>query len=309
MESNRNANSGVTGRRELLYALLGRLPDRNRPIGVDLVSVEERPSCYVERLTLELNGEQPVPAYFLRPKREDGPHPLVVYHHSHGGRYTVGKEELFVGAPYLHAPYYGEALTREGYCVLAIDAWGFGERSGRKESAIFKEMLWHGRSMLGMMLYDSLRALDYAAGRPDVDPSRIGTIGMSMGSTMAFWLAALDPRVRVTVDICCMTDYQALIEAEGLDLHGLYYYVPDLLTHFTTADIQELIIPRPHLCQAGDRDSLTPAPGLDRVDRQVKEAYAAAGVPEAWTMSRYDVTHEETGEMREETLAYLRRWL
>lgn len=305
-----NQTSMENSRRDQLYGLLGRLPDRDRPIHAQLLAVEERPTCTVERLLLDLNGIEPVPAYFLTSKkRTEGPAPLIVYHHSHGGRYKIGKEELFVGAPYLHQPFYGEVLSAEGYSVLAIDSWGFGERSGRTESSLFKEMLWHGRSMLGMMLYDSLRALDYAAGRPDVDEARIGTLGMSMGSTMAFWLAALEPRIRVTVDICCMTDFQALIQDGGLDRHGLYYYVSDLLTHFTTSQIQELIAPRPHLSLAGDRDKHTPCAGLDRIDKELRQVYEAIGASDAWKMSRYDVEHEENAEMREEAITFLRRWL
>ena len=87
-------------------------------------------------------------------------------------------------------------------------------------------MLREGRVLWGMTVYDSLRALDYLESRTDVDPHRLGTLGISMGSTMAWWLAALDPRVKVTVDLCCMTDFHALIENRGLDGHGLYYYVP-----------------------------------------------------------------------------------
>ena len=39
---------------------------------------------------------------------------------------------------------------------------------------------------------------------------------MSMGSTMAWWLAALDERMKVTVDICCLTDFEALLAKKGL---------------------------------------------------------------------------------------------
>src|SRR5690606_38557733 len=101
-----------------------------------------------------------------------------------------------------------------------------GERSTRKESHIFKDLLWRGRVMWGMMLFDSLRAVDYAVQRPDVDAGRIGTLGMSMGSTMSWWLAALDERVRVTVDLCCLSDYEALRETGDMDGHNLYYFVP-----------------------------------------------------------------------------------
>ena len=82
-----------------------------------------------------------------------------------------------------------------------------------------------------------------------------------MGSTMAWWLAALDERVKVCVDLCCLTDFAALIETRGLDGHGIYYYVPRLLKHFTTAEINALIAPRPHLALAGNYDRLTPSPG------------------------------------------------
>ena len=65
--------------------------------------------------------------------------------------------------------------------------------------------------MWGMMVYDSIRALDYLETRPDIDAGRIGTLGLSMGSTMAWWLAALDERVKVCVDLCCLTDFEALM--------------------------------------------------------------------------------------------------
>jgi dienelactone hydrolase len=158
-------------------------------------------------------------------------------------------------------------------------------------------------------VYDSLRALDVLAGRPDVDPARIATLGMSMGSTMAWWLAALDERIKVTVDINCLTDFQALLAHNGLKLHGIYYYVPSLLRHFTTAQINALIVPRPHLGLAGLRDELTPQDGLDRIDRELQQAYAAAGVPDRWKLLRYDVEHQETPEGRREILAFLERWL
>src|SRR5690606_7211405 len=117
--------------------------------------------------------------------------------------------------------------------VLSIDAWGFGERFTSSEGAIFKQMLWNGQVMWGMMVYDSMRAIDYLVSREDVDSERIGTLGISMGGTMAWWLAALDERVCFCIDLCSLADYDALIEERKLDLHGIYYYVPSLLKHFT----------------------------------------------------------------------------
>ena len=163
--------------------------------------------------------------------------------------------------------------------------------------------------MWGMMVYDSLKAVDYLASRPDVDPRRLGIMGISMGSTMAWWTAALDTRIKVCIDICCLTDYQALIENRGLDKHGVYYFVPGLLKHFSAAEINSLISPRPHLSLAGNFDSMTPPAGLNRIDNELKKVYEADGAVNAWKLMRYDTGHFETHAMRAEILSFIKKWL
>jgi hypothetical protein len=112
------------------------------------------------------------------------------------------------------------------------------------------------------------------------------------------------------VDICCLTDFDALIESNGLDGHGVYYYVPRLLKHFTTSQINALISPRPHLALAGNKDALTPVRGLERIDSDLKKTYAADGAPPgAWRLFRQDVGHTETPEMRAEIVKFLEKWL
>jgi len=295
--------------RRKLYALLGKLPPRHHGISAKTVSVSEKPAYILEKLVLDLNGLEPVPAWFLRPKSFSGKAPAVLYNHYHGGKYKLGKNEILEGKPDRSLPSYAEVLTGLGYCALCMDAWAFGERSTRTEMDIFKEMLWKGRVMWGMMVYDSLRGIDYLVSRPEVDAARIATLGMSMGSTMAWWVAALDERVKVTVDLCCLTDYQALLETNGLKGHAIYYFVPSLLEYFTTAGINALIAPRPHLGLAGNLDPLTPPAGLDRIDRELKQVYAGFGKPQNWKLLRYDVGHTETPEMRKEVVAFLKERL
>lgn len=296
-------------RRRELYGLLGDLPEQDRPIEVRVVAVEERAGYVLEILDLDLNGTERVPAYFARPRDLTGQVPAILYNHAHGGDYVLGKEEFLAGRSALRQPPYAEVLTGLGYAALCIDHWAFGERRGRTEGEIFRDFLWSGQVMWGMMVYDSLRALDYLIGRPEVDPTRVGTLGLSMGSTMAWWVAALDPRVAVCIDICCLTDFDALIEARGLDRHGVYYYVPGLRKHFSAAEINAMIAPRPHLGLAGIYDHLTPPAGLDRIDAALREVYAAAGAPEAWCLSRYPTGHMETSGMRAEIVDFLREWL
>jgi dienelactone hydrolase len=296
-------------RRQELYAILGDLPPRDRPIHTDLIDRSERDGYLLERLLLDLNGLEPVPAYFVKPKEAAGPIPCLLYNHAHGGDYELGKDELLLGRKELSTPPYAQALTSAGWAALCIDAWVFGERRGRTETEAFKEMLWKGQVLWGMMVYDSLRALDYLIARPDVDGERIGTLGLSMGSTMAWWTAALDPRLKVCVDICCLTDFEALIAARGLDGHGIYYYVPSLLKHFTAAQINALIAPRPHLSLAGDYDRLTPPAGLDRIDAELQQVYESLGAKDAWQLKHYQTGHFETASMRSEIMAFLKKWI
>jgi dienelactone hydrolase len=298
-----------TNQRQELYRLLGDLPPRDGPIAARLLEQGERDDYLLEKLLLDLNGSESVPAFFVKPIHSAGRIPCLLYNHAHGGDYQLGKQELLQGRKELCTPPYALALTSRGWGALCIDAWVFGERHGRSESQVFKEMLWKGQVLWGKMVYDSLRALDYLMARPDVDGERIGTMGMSMGSTMAWWIAALEPRVKVCVDICCMTDYEALITAGGLDGHGIYYYVPSLLKHFSASQINALIAPRPHLSLAGNADPLTPPEGLDRVDRELRHVYTALGAGDAWQMHRYDGGHLETPAMRSECLAFLEKWL
>ncbi len=301
--------SGPAARRRELYSLLGDLPDRKRPIRGSKRNEEERDGFVLETWDLDLNGLENVPAYVARPRRVSGRAPAVLFNHSHGGGYKIGKQEFIEGRSYLQPRPYAKELTDLGCVALCIDHWVFGERSHTTEADTFKAMLWKGQVLWGMMVYDSIRALDFLIDRPDVDPGRVATLGMSMGSTMAWWLAALDDRVKVTVDINCLTDFQALLAKKALSLHGVYYFVPGLLKHFTTSQINALIAPRAHLGLAGLRDDLTPLEGLDVIDRDLKQVYAAAGHPERWKLLRYDVAHQETAEGRQEIVAFLTRWL
>jgi dienelactone hydrolase len=303
------AHRDAPSRRGRLYERLGDLPDRHRPITATKRGEEERDGYVLESWVLDLNGLEPVPALLALPKGARGPLPAVVFNHSHGGGYDIGKKELVDGRSYLQPAPYAKALTDEGYAALCIDHWCFGERSHTAEMDTFKAMLWQGQVLWGMMVYDSIRALDWLLMRGDVDGSRVATLGMSMGSSMAQWLGALDERVKATVDICCLTEYHALLADKGLARHGIYYYVPGLLKEFTASDINALIAPRAHLGLAGTLDELTPLAGLDVIDRELQAAYAEAGHPERWKLLRYDVAHQETAEGRREILAFLRAQL
>ncbi len=297
--------------RQTLWSLLGDLPNLDAeviPSGRQ-ISSNQKSDYREERWLLDLNGEQEVPAILLVPNNasKDNPLPAVLYNHAHGGNYDLGKEELLQGRKALPEGPWGEELISMGFIVICIDHWAFGERNSETESAIFKRMIWMGQVLWGRMIFDNVRALDWLVEREEVDSSRIATMGISMGSTMAWWHSALDDRIGLCIDLCCLTDFDSLVANGGMDGHGIYYYVPDLLLHASTSDICSLIAPRMHLSCAGLQDSLTPPDGLERVDVILKQIYSDANASENWLLHTEDVGHIETPKMRELCKQWLSR--
>jgi hypothetical protein len=130
-----------------------------------------------------------------------------------------------------------------------------------------------------------------------------------MGSTKAWWLAALEPRVKVCMDVCCLTDFDELIKTHGLKGHGIFYYVPSLLKHFQTAQINELIVPRPHLSLNGRQDPLTPPLGVQKIRDYLQPLYRQHGNERDCQIELYDCAHVELPEMRKTILKWMDRYL
>jgi len=295
-------------RRKELWGLLGDLPWQHRPSSAKVVGTERHDGYTLERLTLDLNGEEPVPALLLIPDKRDAHAPGMLHIHWHAGMYGLGKEQLLRGVE--AQPAYAPVLAAKGIVTLAIDSWCFGERQRvpdghQGEEDAFKLMLLRGQVLFGMMLFDEFRALDYLAARSEVDPQRLAVFGMSMGATKAWWLAALDPRVKLCMDVCCLTDLDELIKAHGLKEHGIYYYVPSLLKHFQTAQINELIVPRAHLSVNGLRDPLTPPAGVEKIRDYLLPLYRKQGKESDCRIELFDCAHVELPEMRKLILEWL----
>src|SRR5262249_17991725 len=187
--------------------------------------------------------------------------------------------------------------------------WGFGERATTSERVLNKRFLWEGRTLWGMRVADTLAAFDWLRAQPRFAAVPVFTLGLSMGSTMAWWAAALEPRIGAVVDLCCLAEFDALVATGADDLHGEYFFVPGLRREFTAAGINALIAPRPHLSCAGARDPLTPAAGLASIDAALKEAYEAVGARDAWQQRIFATGHRETKAMRSEVLAFVEKFV
>ena len=297
-------------RRRDLWGLLGDLPWNHSRGPARLVSREEHEGYTLERLVLDLNGVEDVPAILAIPKKRAPRAPGLLYIHWHGGMYELGKEQLLRGVT--AQPAYAPVCAEMGIVTLAIDSWCFGERKherdgGEGEQTAFKLMLWRGQVLFGMMMFDEFRAVDYLASRAEVDPERIGVLGMSMGATKAWWLAALDPRVKVCMDVCCLTDFEELIRTHGIKEHAIFYYVPSLLKSFQTAEINELIVPRARLSVNGRLDPLTPPAGVEKIRNRLMPLYAKYGKEMDCRIELFDCAHIELPAMREMILEWMGR--
>lgn len=298
---------------------LGDQPPRPTP-KAHLVSVEIHPGFTLERLRLPNGLGDTMSALLLVPENVKKPASAILWLHStsYDHRHllqpnTNGGEEPLAAA-----------FIKRGWVVFAPDAAWYGDRRGQgpagprenydllreQQSDQLKFHLWHGRTLWGMFVRDDRCALDYLFTRPEVDAKRIGTTGISMGSTRAWWLAALDDRIAAVVGVACLTRYENLIHHGNLRAHGLYYFVFGLLKHFDTEAVISLIAPRPALFLTGELDNGSPADGIKVIEEKVAAVYKALGVSEKFRSVRYpEVGHTYTPEMRKEMLAWFEKWL
>ncbi|ETK35325.1 alpha/beta hydrolase [Microbispora sp. ATCC PTA-5024] len=85
---------------------------------------------------------------------------------------------------------YAERLARAGLVTLAFDHRGFGESGGRRGHEDGEGKLADLRSAVGLL-----------SRRAEVDPSRIGLVGVCLGGGYAIRAAAADPRVKAVAGI------------------------------------------------------------------------------------------------------------
>jgi dienelactone hydrolase len=262
-----------------------------------------------------VDGE--ISALLLIPEKRQNPAPAILWLHSS----TPDKTQIITPDTNGGPEALGEVFVRAGYVVLSPDAYWHGDRAGTgpsgtaetlraEQESLFKLHLWFGRTLWGMFVRDDQVALDYLCSRPEVDKTRIGATGMSMGSTRAWWLAAVDDRIAAAVGVACLTRYQNLIAHGELRQHGVYYFVNGLLKHFDTEGVISLIAPRPFLALTGELDAGSPADGIKVIEERVAPLYGVLGVADRFKSILYpEVGHTYTPQMRAEMLAWFERWL
>jgi dienelactone hydrolase len=288
-----------------------------------------------------------VPAYVLVPKKLKGPAPAVVDLHSHGGMYLFGKEKVIdlgdnhpAMTEYQKHNYDGRptatALVRRGYVVISIDAFGFGERRvlldadlklgwdrakygadevkhlnqqcRAKEATLAKGLTLAGLTWPGILCWDDIRTVDYLVTRPEVDPKRVGCLGISMGGYRSLYLAALDDRIRAACVTGFLSAVRPMIPAH-LDTHSWVHFLPGLHRYLDLPDVASLAAPRALMVQQCARDQLFPPAGMKEGVRTIAAAYEKAGAKEKFDGRFYDVPHQFTRAMQDDAFAWLDRHL
>lgn len=156
-------------------------------------SFEAEPGIIVERVTYGTQFGLRVPAILYRPKSPTGKIPALIVVNGHGG-------DKFSW----YALYAGIAYARGGAAVLTYDPMGEGERNiNRKSGTRAHDVVYPpdeiGRRLGGAMITDVMQAVSYLAQRPEVDATRIGAMGYSMGSFILSLAGAVEPGLKTCV--------------------------------------------------------------------------------------------------------------
>jgi hypothetical protein len=208
-----------------------------------------------------------------RPKKAttDGKHAGVLCPHGHwpNGRFyennvKAAQNELKNGAEFNFAgafyPLQARCVTlaRMGCVVFHYDMVGYADSQQIQHRAGFldTEAELRLQSFMGLQTWNSVRALDFLLGLPDVDPARIGVTGASGGGTQTFLLCGIDDRPTVAFPavmvstamqggcICENCSYLR-VNAGNIDLAALFAPKPLAMSgaHDWTIDIETKGLP------------------------------------------------------------------
>jgi len=292
-----------------ITSLLGKNFGNTKFIKSRVRAVELKTDMRITNIDFTNEQGTTIPAIQLQPINQNAAAPAILYCHAHGFDYSTGRRELLAGRKALSQPY-AHDLVALGYQVLCIDMPCFGERQHLHESATAKSCLWRGNTLFGWMLSELMAAVSYLADQPFVDANRIATLGISMGGTHAWWLAALDARISASVALCCFADLNRLIEHNLHDYHGHYMSVPDLLSHTSTGRLAGLACPKPQFFGIGLQDPSTPASCFELARQEVLAAYSEQGAADQLKFYvESDLAHQESAGMRDHALRFLQRYL
>jgi dienelactone hydrolase len=235
---------------------------------------------------------------------------------------------------------FADELARRGFVVLVPDAFYFGcqridpaklskhysqaldgiapgsdefirafnKFANAHETLMAKTIFTSGTTWPGILFHGDRVALDYLLSRPEVDPQRIGCMGLSIGGFRSAHLAGMDSRIRASVVAGWMTTYDSLLK-DHLRSHTWMIYVPGQLPFLDLPDVVSLNAANPLLILNCSQDVLFPLSGMQAAEAKLKAVYAKVGKPDRFDCRYYDLPHSLTVSMQDDAIHWLERWL
>ena len=229
-----------------------------------------------------------------RPLNKKGPFPGVVSPHGHWkhGRFNDDKDGSVPGRAL--------TLARLGCVVFSYDMVGYGDCTQVPHLAKppFGDEPW-GISLLGLQLWDSLRAVDFLCALPDVDPKRIGATGASGGGTQTFLLTAVDDRIACAAPVCMVAgEFQGGCLCEN---------APLLRIGLNNVEIAAAAAPRPLLLVSATGDWTKDNPTLEAP--AIRKVYERLGASERFACVQQKAGHNYNKASREWVYDWFMTWL
>jgi dienelactone hydrolase len=300
--------------RTSLLQLLGAVPLAVPPLAAELVERADLGDVIREKVTYAVEPGERVPAFILLPKAASIRHPAILCHHQHGGEFQVGKDGP-AGLGSDSSQHYALELARRGYVTLVFDALCFNERqdtTGKLKGGDYERYeamyrITEGKSLQGKYVWDARRALDYLETRPEVDASRLGMIGHSLGGQETLFTTAVDTRIRAAVSSCGFGSLRAL-KRDRIN-HNYALFVSALANQGDYGAVLALVAPRPFFVAARSEDPIFPKDGIEETVATARRAYVAVGATDRLGMFFEPGAHAFSPPMRAAAYAWLDRWL
>jgi dienelactone hydrolase len=291
------------------------------PVPLEPEFGEPKPKAGYSRRTVTFATRQEMSAfgYLLVPDdrkhRPPGPAVLCVPGHGRGVDEIVGIADDGTDRDHWDGYQHDFAVqcVQQGYVTLALEPLGFGHRrdqatckKGQSASSCQPaagSALMLGETMAGWRTWDSIRALDLLAGRPEVDAARIAMMGISGGGTITLYTAALDERVKVAVLSGSFCTFRDSIYSLS---HCIDNYVPGILNWFEMADLAGLVAPRYLFCESGTDDTIFPEAGVKAALEHAGRIYDSLSAADRIDHAFFHAGHSFDGQA---AFARLRDWL
>lgn len=293
---------------EQLREMLGLNPWPERtplqPVITDRIDHED---IQVETLHFQSRPGLYVTANLYLPQSIEGPLPTILYVCGHA-IVKEGDRSFGNKVAYQH---HGIWFAQNGYACLVIDTIHRGEIEGIHHGTYSYDMWWwnsRGYSSAGLEAWNSIRALDYLATRPEVDMNRIGITGRSGGGVYSWWTAAIDERVKVAVPVAGITDLQNHVIDGTVEGHCDCMFMVNTY-RWDYAQVAALLAPRPLLIANTDKDGIFPLDGVVRLHRQVRDIYGLYKAEDQLGLLITEGPHKDTQDLRVPTFRWFNRFL